>query len=282
MIMYQGAFKGILGIVTVLGLMGVVMGLALSGSDSLNFSVAEAAARASDQETQVLTQRAEIDLSYYRAIQEARTQAEIERMRIEREAQQRELEYALARQRAQADQDLALAAITRYTMLAVGAIAALAMSAGLAVFFIEFGRSQLLFAQAQAAQAELWRNPIWRSELLRQVSPDQAKHEARSTWQSARGTAQLAKTPIAAISSGVLSGGDGALSGGDNDLLRVLNRAGAATPMELEIKTGRIGDDLQAELRRLLERGLVEAHTTPGGYENEIYSVSPKGRKAIH
>jgi predicted transcriptional regulator len=67
----------------------------------------------------------------------------------------------------------------------------------------------------------------------------------------------------------------------DIDLLETLQKAGAATPMELEIKTGRIGDNLEAQLDRLLERGLVEARETQGGFENHIYLVSRTGRKII-
>ena len=67
----------------------------------------------------------------------------------------------------------------------------------------------------------------------------------------------------------------------DIELLEELHKVGAATPMELEIKTGRIGDDLEGELKRLRERGLVEARSIKGGYEQEIYLVSRAGRKII-
>jgi predicted transcriptional regulator len=68
----------------------------------------------------------------------------------------------------------------------------------------------------------------------------------------------------------------------DIDLLETLQKAGAATPMELEIKTDRIGDDLENQLERLRDRGLVEARETKGGFENHIYLVSRAGRKMIN
>lgn len=67
----------------------------------------------------------------------------------------------------------------------------------------------------------------------------------------------------------------------DIELLVALSDAGAATPMELEIKTGHIGDDVEEQLERLLERGLVEARESKGGFENHIYLVSRAGRKII-
>ncbi len=68
----------------------------------------------------------------------------------------------------------------------------------------------------------------------------------------------------------------------DIELLVQLDRIGAATPMQLEIKTGRIGDDLEDQLERLLERGLVESRELKNGYEKSIYRVSRAGRKIIH
>ena len=67
----------------------------------------------------------------------------------------------------------------------------------------------------------------------------------------------------------------------DIELLVALNKVGAATPMQLEIKTGRIGDDLEDQLEHLLERGLVESRELKNGYEKHIYLVSHAGRKII-
>jgi DNA-binding HxlR family transcriptional regulator len=67
----------------------------------------------------------------------------------------------------------------------------------------------------------------------------------------------------------------------DIDLLVALDKVGAATPIQLEIKTGRIGDNLEDQLDHLLERGLVETREIKNGYEKLIYSVSRAGRKII-
>jgi predicted transcriptional regulator len=67
----------------------------------------------------------------------------------------------------------------------------------------------------------------------------------------------------------------------DIEVLAALNKVGAATPMQLEIKTGRIGNDFEDQLERLLERGLVESRDLKNGYEKHIYRLSAAGRKVI-
>ena len=68
----------------------------------------------------------------------------------------------------------------------------------------------------------------------------------------------------------------------DIELLETLHQIGAATPTQLEVKTGRIGDDLEGQLARLLERGLVETRSIKGGYEDHVYLVTRAGRKIIN
>jgi predicted transcriptional regulator len=67
----------------------------------------------------------------------------------------------------------------------------------------------------------------------------------------------------------------------DIELLTALNKVGAATPMQLEMTTGRIGDNLEDQLERLLERGLVESRDLKNGYEKHIYRLSAADRKIL-
>ncbi|MGK7878436.1 MAG: P-loop NTPase fold protein [Xenococcaceae cyanobacterium] len=65
------------------------------------------------------------------------------------------------------------------------------------------------------------------------------------------------------------------------DLLIALNKAGAATAIELEINTSRIGQDLRSELDLLKQYGLAVSKPSQADIESEIYQVSFKGRKFI-
>ncbi len=90
---------GLLGIVVVIAVIGAISGLALSGTDLLNFNSSAAEAHIRELEAQLQADRAAIDLQYYEAIQAARTELEKEELRLELEAQKRKLEQELAHQR---------------------------------------------------------------------------------------------------------------------------------------------------------------------------------------
>ena len=92
------SLSGLIGIVLVVAIIAATAGWALCDSDLLNYNTSAAAARAQDQKTQEQTQRAAIDLQYYEAIQATRIQAEQEKLRLELEARQRELDQNLAYQ----------------------------------------------------------------------------------------------------------------------------------------------------------------------------------------
>lgn len=64
-------------------------------------------------------------------------------------------------------------------------------------------------------------------------------------------------------------------------VLRSLVIVGGATPMQLEVESGRIGEDISTELERLRELGLVRSKQTTGGYERELYFPSSKGREIL-
>ena len=160
---------GMLGIIVVIAMIGVISGVAISGTDLLNFNTSAAEARIQEMEAELQLEKDAIDLQYYEAIQAAQTESEKEALRLELEAQKDRLEQELAHQRAQDELDLALARPTRYVVLAVGTLTALIVSVGLAVFLIQYGRSRLVSAQAEAthAHAAPWNVPAWRAEQIR-------------------------------------------------------------------------------------------------------------------
>jgi hypothetical protein len=64
-------------------------------------------------------------------------------------------------------------------------------------------------------------------------------------------------------------------------LLEDLYKIGAATPIQLEIKTNRIGKNVRSQLKELSDSGYVKRKTFTGGIENEVFTVSPKGYQQI-
>jgi len=188
--------SGLIGIVLVVALIGTVAGLALAGTDLLNSNTSAAAARAQDQETWAQTQKAAIDLKLqqakseaeiekitsdletYEAIQAAQAQAEKDKIGLEVVARQREL-----------DQNLAFTRLTRFAILAVATLATLIVSAGLATFLVQWGRSQWVLAQAKAAQAVAWHVPAWRAEQVRH-----ARARERAERKAALGQQAVSKS----------------------------------------------------------------------------------------
>ena len=162
---------GLLGIVVVIAIIGAISGLALSETDLLNFNTSAAEARIRELEA-----------------------------RSEREALQRKLDQDLAHQREQAKQNLVhqreqatqnlwLARLTRYVALIVGALATLIVSVGLTVFLIQYGRSRLVLAQAEAThtQAAPWHVSTWRAEQIRRAREREvAEREAALGQQTTR------------------------------------------------------------------------------------------------
>ena len=187
---------GLLGIVVVIAIIGAISGLALSETDLLNFNTSAAEARireleaqlqaekaASDQELYQAEIAAQIeqvasDLESHKAIESARVQAEKDKIRLEVTARQHKL-----------DQDLALARLTRFAALIVMTLATLIVSVGLTVFLIQYGRSRLVLAQAEAThtQAAPWHVSTWRAEQIRRAREREvAEREAALGQQTTR------------------------------------------------------------------------------------------------
>jgi hypothetical protein len=176
---------GLLGILVATALIGAISGLALSGTDLLNFNTSAVEARIREQEAQLEADKAAIDLQYYEIIQAARTESEKEELRLELEARKRELEEDLAHQRARNELYLALARPTRYAVLVVGTLATLIVSVGLSVFLIQYGRSRLVLAQAEVTHAAPWHAPAWRAEQIRRAREQEVAERELALGQQA-------------------------------------------------------------------------------------------------
>ena len=64
------------------------------------------------------------------------------------------------------------------------------------------------------------------------------------------------------------------LSEDDLIVLKGLLGAGAATPIDLAVRLGRVSEDLEPRLKRLQQKGLVAATERRTGREREIFRAS--------
>jgi hypothetical protein len=185
---------GLVGIILVVAAIAAVAGLAISGTDLLNPKTSDAIWQEKTQAVQSKTAKDAIDLEAYRAqkaaeiekgaldvanykaVQAARAQAEQDKIRLDVQARERELA-----------QNLELARQIRYVAWAVGALAILIVSVGVAVCLIQLGHSRLALAQAQATQANPWHNPTWRTEQIRGARKIEAvERESALVWRAAQ------------------------------------------------------------------------------------------------
>jgi predicted transcriptional regulator len=66
------------------------------------------------------------------------------------------------------------------------------------------------------------------------------------------------------------------------ELLKTISTRGAATADEVALELDRPGDDLSGPMDRLVEKGLIEAHTLNlDDEELPIYQVDPRIKKSI-
>ena len=97
-------FSGLAKVIMTLVLLGLLMGLVLTGSDLTNFITNSAKAEAIRLQTDLDAQQKQIDLENYATIQKAKAQAEQERILAETSALERSLELELL----QKEQNVAL------------------------------------------------------------------------------------------------------------------------------------------------------------------------------
>jgi hypothetical protein len=185
-------FGGLVGLVVVVAILALVAGAALSGSDLLNPNTSAANAEAINRATQSKLEQEALD----RKLQEARVEAELNRIRQETVARQRESEQALelAIQRQQHE----LAQVERrdqvinsvLPMMAVAMmIAVLIVSSGLTYYLIQSGRSRWGMAKAQSPRrvtnVDTWHDPAWRAQQINRARANEvAQHWAESARQA--------------------------------------------------------------------------------------------------
>lgn len=180
----------LVGLVSIIGVVAVIAALGalgVSGSDMLNPNTSGAAARAKDLETSLKEQQAAIDMKNYEAVQTARTQAEQEKIRLEVDARQRELEQSLTLSRERAVQDMELARLTRYALSIAGALAILIVSIGLTFGLIRYSLNRWTAAQPQVVYADPWDNLAWKTEQIRHArNIEVAERESARIWRDAQ------------------------------------------------------------------------------------------------
>lgn len=153
MIVNQNPYAGLVGIIVVLLVAGLVIGLAISNTDLVNPNSRAVESRARDLEIQAAAQKAEIDLTYYRAVRTA----DQEKLQLDINAKQRELE-----------QNLRLAELSHYVLLGAGGLSLLIVSTGITVFLILCGRNRITRPNTLTVCSEgTWRDPNWRAEQIR-------------------------------------------------------------------------------------------------------------------
>lgn len=184
---------GLVSLVIVIAVIAALGALGISGSDILNPNTSIATARAKDQETRLRDQKAAIDMKNYEIIQNARTQAEQDKVRLEVEARQSELEQTLVLQRGRAAQDMELARLTHYALSVAGALAVLIVSVGLTVGVIRFSLSRWATTQPQVVYADPWHDHTWRTDQI---------HRARGIEMAERGSALVWQTTWKSTVSG--------------------------------------------------------------------------------
>jgi DNA-binding MarR family transcriptional regulator len=69
------------------------------------------------------------------------------------------------------------------------------------------------------------------------------------------------------------------LSEEDRELLAQIETLGAATPIEVAVKTLRQPDEVRPKLEQLYQAGLLQRHRRRSDYEPHIYLLTPEGKR---
>jgi predicted transcriptional regulator len=71
------------------------------------------------------------------------------------------------------------------------------------------------------------------------------------------------------------------LSADDQELLEQVRHLGAATAIELAVKTLRQPDEVRPKLEWLHQAGLLKVRRRNKGYERNIYLLTPEGKQYV-
>ncbi len=145
-------FNGLAKVILVLLAVGILVGLALSGSDLANFITNTAEAETIVQQNKVQAQKDTIDIDTYRQSAEQRLKF-----------QQKQAEQDLQFEAQKAAQESEIARLASYFWTGTGVFIVLCMGIGIVVFSIQIGRSRLILAKAAVQGIDVWRDSNWRS-----------------------------------------------------------------------------------------------------------------------
>ena len=160
-------FGGLVKVILALVLIGLIMGLVLTGSDLTNFITNSAKAEAIRVQTDLDAQQKQIDLENYATIQKAETQAKEERTLAETKAFERSLELDLLQKERKVALDLEVATFSKYLWSGMIPLLVFCFVIGIVIIMVQTGRSHLVVAQAQAEQIDPWQDLAWRKERIR-------------------------------------------------------------------------------------------------------------------
>ncbi len=173
-------FGGLSRVILTLVVIGVVTGLVLGGADIVNFITNSAKAEAIHNANQLQAQKNAIDLNNYQLLQDAATQAQIDKMKADNEANQLMLDQAIRIQAQKAAQELETARWMSYIKMGALAILAVALGIGLVIlaFRISFNRTGR--SRSRIEKKSRFNNPDYvmaranelqnRKELLKETS----------------------------------------------------------------------------------------------------------------
>jgi hypothetical protein len=156
-------FAGLAKVILVLVFIGVLVGLAFSGTDLTNFITNTARAQGITRQNEVQAAKDIIDIQNYRTIQDATTQAQKDKILADRVTYQESLNQGLQLQARKAALELETARLVSYFLIAVGVFIAFCIG----IFMIQFGFSRLIVARAQAEKISSWQDHIQRKEQIR-------------------------------------------------------------------------------------------------------------------
>lgn len=148
-------FAGLTKVILILVAIGVLFGLALTGSDITNFITNSAKAETIKQENQLQAQKNAIDLEAY--------QLSVNQQLI---AQEEQAKKDLQFQEQKAAQELETARLASYFWAGTGILVAFCIGVGFVILMIQIGRSLLIASQAQVKKIDAWQDPVWRKQQI--------------------------------------------------------------------------------------------------------------------
>jgi Na+/glutamate symporter len=159
-------FGGLVKVILALVLIGLIMGLVLTGSDLTNFITNSAKAEAMKSQNEFEEKKNAIDLEKYESTQKAEAQAEEERILAETDALERSLELDLLLKERKVALDLEVATFSKYLWSGMIPLLVFCFVIGIVIFMVQAGRSRLILAQAQVKQIDPWQDLAWRKERI--------------------------------------------------------------------------------------------------------------------